>query len=374
MPGKQRYIRSIDLPLVGSFDAGSDVNGTAAIAPPVAPTIGAPTNLALTTANERNAATPTSNIGATWSPPPGTAPSSYVVQWSTNSAFPDPGTNGQGATAEATTISGLIPATVYYVRVAAIVANLVSAWSTVASITTAADTVAPAPVTSLAAAFVGGGDLVVTWANPTSANFRDVEIKIYSDGAHTLTYATLYDATQRLVWPVAANLAATSGAGDPFVQVEARARSWGGIFSTNSATNALKAAPATPVISVAGFSQLAVCRVTSKPESPTSMFEYVWKRDGTTVQTATIADTSDTYTSGAAGDEGTHSWTCLVRERDAFGQYSSAATTGAVVLDTLTTAYLRAGLVFSDDVGYSLASLRVLKDGITGAGGLSYSS
>src|SRR5258707_3909404 len=136
MPGNQRYIRSIDLPLAGSFDAGGDAGTSAAVAPPAIATPGAPTNLALTTANERNASTPTSLIAATWYPPPGVAPQGYVIQWSTNSAFPDGATNGLSATAESATIGGLIPNTLYYVRVSATVAGIACAWSTTASIST----------------------------------------------------------------------------------------------------------------------------------------------------------------------------------------------------------------------------------------------
>lgn len=375
MPGKQRYIRSIDLPVAGAFDAGADPSGTAAVAPPSLPAIGEPRSLNLTTAIERNAVTPTASISATWQPPYGVAPSSYVVQWSQSSTFPDPGTNGQGANAEATTISGLIPATLYYVRVAAFVGNQTSAWSATASITTAADITPPATLTSGTAFFLGGGDLIVTWVNSVSANFREAEIKIYSDAGHTTLYATLYDATQRVVWPVAANLAVTSGAGDPTLWVELRARSWGGIFQAGViSAGATKAAPSAPTISLTGGVAILSCGVTSAPESPTSMFEFVWKRDGTTVRTDLVVDTFATYAAGAAGDEGSHSWTCTVRQRDAFGQYSTATVSSAVVLDTLTIAYLRAGLIITDSVGNTVAALAVLKDGDMDAPGISYAA
>ncbi len=375
MPGKTRTIRSIDLPVAGAFDSGSDPGSTSAIAPPVQASIGAPTNLQLTTAIERSAVSATSQIGATWYPPSGVAPSSYIVQWSLSSSFPDPGTTGQAATSEATTIRGLTPATVYYVRVAAIVANVQGDWSATSNITTASDTTAPSPPSAQAASFAGGGDLVITWTNPTSANFRDVEITIYESASKVTTYAVLYNATGRQVWTVAQNLAATSGAGDPSLYVELRARSWSGIFSTIVNTGTItKAAPASPTVTLAGFSQLLVCNVTSTPESPYSQFEYVFKRDGSTIQTDLISDTSDTYTAGASGDEGNHSWTCTVRQKDAFGQYSTATVSGAVALDTLTTAYLRSGLLFSDSVGNTVSALAVLKDAITGSGGISYAA
>lgn len=372
MPGKRRITYSVDIPKTGVFDAGSDPGAASVILPPAQPAAGPPTNLQLTTAIERNAVTPTSLIAATWYPPAGVAPQSYVVQWSTDSGFAT--ANGAAAAGESATISGLIPNTLYYVRVAAFVQNTQGAWSDTASITTAADTTAPSPVTSPAGAFAGGGDLVVTWVNPTSANFRDVElvIKASSGGA---TLATLYNASGRLVWTVAQNLAATSGAGDPTLYVELRARSWGGIFSTSVNTGTVtKAAPSAPTVTLTGAFSLLVCQVTSAPESVTSLFEYVWKRDGSTVRTLETPQREQTFELGASGDEGSHSWTCAVRQKDAFGQYSSATTSSAVVLDTLTIAYLRAGLIFTDSVGNSTASLNVLKDNNLVSGGISYAA
>lgn len=376
MAGKQRYLRSIDLPKVGAFDAGADAggaSGTLSPIPPATPTIGAPTNLTLSTAIERNAVTPTSLISATWYPPPGVNPASYVIQWSVSSVFAT--SNGAAAASESATISGLIPSTVYYVRVAAVVASVQGDWSATATITTAADTTAPSPVTGQAASFAGGGDLVITWTNPASANFRDVEITIYESASKVTTYATLFNATGRQVWTVAQNLAATSGAGDPTLYVELRARSWGGIFSTVVTTGLItKAAPSAPTVALDGFSQLMVCSVTSTPESPYSLFEYVWKRDGSTIVTDLLSDTSDTYAAGNSGDEGNHSWTCTVRQRDAFGQYSTATVSASIALDTLTIAYLRSGLIFTDSVGNSVTTLAVLKDAITASGGISYAA
>lgn len=376
MPGKRRVIHGIDMPRPGAFDAGADLSGSSSviILPPAPPAIGAPYSLSLSTAIERNAVTPTAQIGATWLPPPGTNPAAYVVQWSTNSGFTQPGTGGAETQGTSATISGLIPNTLYYVRVAGIVSGVQGEWSATASITTAADTTAPSPVTSPAGTFAGGGDLVVSWVNPTSANFRDVEvvIKASSGGA---TLATLFKGTSPLVWTVAENLAATSGAGDPTLYVELRARSWGGIFSTSVNTGTItKSAPSAPSVTLTGAFSLLVAQVTSAPESSFSVFEYVWKRDGATQRTLESPQREQTYELGASGDEGSHSWTVTVRQKDAFGQYSSGTTSSAVVLDTITIAYLRAGLIYTDSVGNSTASLAVLKDDVKDAGGVSYAA
>lgn len=464
MPGgKRRTIYGIDIPRAGAFDAGPDPAGSASIAPPVQAAIGAPTNLQLTTAIERNAVTPTAQIGATWYPPAGYAPSSYIVQWATSNTFPDPGTTGQGASGEATTISGLSPNTLYYVRVAAVAGNVVGEWSSTVSITTASDTTPPSPPTSPAASFQGVGDLVISWVNPTSANFRDVEvvIKASSGGA---TLATLYNATQQQIWTAAQNLAATSGVGDPSVYVELRARSWGGIFSTSVNTGtvtkaaptapaisvdfsgpdavytitppsdaarlsfvantgiaarvlpiasryvytfdtnrldnttpdptlaysftaidglnqastatsgtATNAAPSAPTVTLVGGQNQLVCQVTSAPAVDFLAYEYVWKRDGGAVLTLESASAEQQY-AAQAGDEGLHSWTCTVRQKDVFAQYSTATASSTVILDALTTAYLRAGLLYSDSVGTALATLATLKDGDTDSGGVSYAA
>ena len=470
MPGKQRYLRSIDLPIAGAFDAGPDPAGTQAIAPPVQASIGAPTNLQLTTAIDRSAASATAQIGATWYPPSGVAPSGYLVQWSLSNTFPDPGTSGQPADDEATTIRSLTPATTYYVRVLAIVANVQGAWSDTASIVTATDTTPPAAPTSQAASFQGIGDLVITWTNPTSSNFRDVEIGIYSDASKTTTYALLHDATGRRVWTAAENLAATSNAGDPSVYVELRSLSWGGIFSSavntgtitkaapsaptvtvdftganavytitppsdaaqisfvadtaitarligvvgryvytfdqnrldhsgtadpvlsysftaidglkqaSSATSgtATNAAPSAPTVTLSGGQNQLVAAVTTAPAADFLAYEYVWKRDGSTVLTLESASAEQQYATGV-GDEGAHSWTCTVRQKDLFAQYSSATVSSTVVLDTLTISYLRSSAYYSDDAGGTFTppasgTLAALKDGITASGGVTYSA
>lgn len=376
MPGKRRIIYSIDTPAAGAFNAGPDpggTGGTLTVVPPAQAAAGPPTNLALTTAIERNAVTPTSLIAATWYPPAGVAPQSYVIQWSTSSVFAT--SNGGAAASESATISGLIPNTLYYVRVAAFVQNTQGEWSTTASITTAADTTAPNPVTSPAGVFVGGGDLVITWVNSTSANFRDVELVIRASNGGTIL-ATVYSATQQRIWTVADNLAATAGAGDPTIWVDLRARSWGGIFSTTVNTGLItKAAPAAPTVTLIGGFSLLVASVTSAPESPYSLFQYQWLRDAGVITTVLTGNTSETYTAGStAGDEGSHSWTVKVRERDAFGQFSAITTSSAFVLDTLTITFLRAGLIFSDSIGTARASLDVLKDGDLDAPGISYAA
>jgi Fibronectin type III domain len=468
---KDRRQRYIDAPSASNVAPGGGADSADSPAPPALSAVEAPTNLQLSTLLSRSAATPTAIVNATWTPPDGydiatsTNTLSYLIQWSTDSTFAT-NTAGNAALQPSAAIDGLTVGTVYYFRVAAVYRTVQSPYSTSASITTAVDTTPPSPPTAQAASFQGIGDLLITWTNPTSANFRDVEIKIYDGSGLSVLYATVFDATGRYIWRAADNLAATSNVGDPSLYVVLRARSWGGIFSTSVNTGTVtKSAPTAPTISVdftgrdavytitppadaaklsfvadtavtartiavagryaytfdanrldhsgtpdpslayswtaldglnqassattgtatnaapsaptvtliGGFAQL-VASVTSAPAADFAAYEYVWKRDGSTVLTLESASSEQQYATGASGDEGSHSWTVVVRQKDVFGQYSSTTTSSAVVLDTLTISYLRAGLIFTDSVGNSVSSLNVLKDGVTASGGQSYAA
>ncbi|HNP70621.1 MAG TPA: hypothetical protein PKK15_05920 [Kouleothrix sp.] len=445
-------------------------------APPVPPTIPAPTNLALVASLLQSAVTPSAQIAATWSNLETNDQETYRVQVATDSGFTQlVGTWSTGQNQASAVLAPLKVATTYYVRVQTIVGNSNSDWSASASATTPADTTAPAAPSGQAAAFAGIGDLVVTWSNPTSANLRDIEIKIWDSASKITLYATIYDATQRYVWTAAANLAATSGAGDPSLYVELRARSWGGVFSSIVTASATKAAPATPgsisqswagdtgaagadwsiswaaqsdaayyllninalgarrvynntytyaldknisdngsadptlsysVIAVDGLNQssasatgtatnaapaapavtltggamsLIVATITTAPAADFAAWEYVWKRDGSTVRTLESRASEQQYELSGAGDSGSHSWTVVVRQKDAFGQYSSTTTSSAVVLDALTLDFLRGGLSYSDSDGNTFTppasgTLAALKDGTTTSGGVVYAA
>lgn len=246
MPGKNRFLRSVDLPPSGGGGgAGPPDVSTASVAPPPTPEFGPPQNLQLTTAIERRSSASTASITATYDPPFGVAPQRYVVQWASDSGFATV-LGAQEAEGESTTFGGLAPNTPIHVHAAAIVAGTLGPWSDTVSIPTAQDLLAPDPPSGQAATFVNAGDLVVTWTESPSPNYRDTEIAIYSDAAKTVEYARLYDATGRRVWRAAENLAATSQVGDPSVYVELRSRSWAGVFSTAVSATATKAKPNTP--------------------------------------------------------------------------------------------------------------------------------
>lgn len=379
--GKHRPARRIDAPPASNFAVADVGEGTLLTAPPAAPVIPAPTGLGLTAALGMSAATPTAKITASWNNLEAYDLETYQLQLSTDAGFADASTQtfGTAPNQTTTTIDGLRISTTYYARVRAVVGDTPSDWSTSTSVTTPADTTAPGGVTGQAAQMINGGDLVVTWTNPTSANFRDTEIKIYESASKVTLYGTFYDATQRFTWPVRANLQATSGVGDPSLYVELRSRSWGGVFAAAVNASASKAAPAAPTVTLAGGVSLLVATVSSARESVYSQFEYVWKRDAVTVATVLSPSTEQQYAPSGTSDEGEHSWTVTVRERDAFGQYSTATTPTAVALDILSIDNLRAGAFYRDSVGNTYTppasgTLAALKDDNRTSGGVSYAA
>ncbi len=473
--GKYKQTLRIDAQPVNPFavagaDGGSG-GGVDLAAPPIPPTVPAPTLQSLTPSLLQSAVTPSAKIAAVWKGLETYDSESYRVQVATDSGFTtDVQTFATGQNQSDAILAPLKVSTTYYVRVQTIVGNTESAWSNVLSTATPADTTAPVAPPSLSASFINAGDLLISWVNSTSANLRDTEVAIYSDNTKTTQLGLFYIAAQSLLWTAAQNLAATSQLGDPTVFVEIRARSWNTVFSpavntsasktlpatpaglttswagdtgvaggdciiswtaatdaakyvvtidgvsrtvtsarlvytydqnasehsgtadpvlsitvaaydglnqanaSSATTTATNAAPAAPTITLLGGQQLAVATVTSTPAADFAAYEYVWKRDGTTVRTLESAAAEQQYEMSAAADSGLHAWTVVVRQKDLFGQYSSTTTSSAVNVDTLTTDALRTGLSYTDSDGNSAATLAVLKDGVTTSGGITYAA
>lgn len=462
--GKYRETKRIDRQPARAFGVSS-ADGSGLTAPPIPPAMTPPSAPTLSASLTYSAVTPGARIDASWSSGLETFDGeSYAVQISTDSTFAaDSVIYATQPNQQNVSIDGLRVNTTYYVRVRTIVGASGSDWGASASIATPVDTTPPAAVSGQAASFINTGDLVVTWTNPSSLNYKDTEIKIYASNGGALL-GTFYDAVAPFVWTAAQNLAATSQVGDPSLYIELRAHSWGNVFSsavnvsatkaaptaptvtvdftgvdavftitppsdaaylsfvadtsvtarriavagryvypfdqnrldhsgtpdpslaysftavdglnqastatTGTATNA---APAAPTVTLIGGQNQLVCTVTSAPAADFAAYEYVWKRDGVAVLTVESPSAEQQY-AAQAGDEGLHSWTCTVRQKDLFGQYSTATASSAVVLDALTIAYLRAGLIFSDSVGNTQAALAVLKDAVTASGGISYAA
>ena len=249
MPSTERRQRQIDKRLDPSAGGTTLTGNSGAPAGPAVPTPPAPQGLTVTgTKLLFSAVTPMASASLSWRAPVGVSPQRYVVQWATASDFTGAVTRVVGVTSPQTTeIDGLPVATLVYFRVAAVVSNIQGAWSATVSTTTPADTTAPAAPTSLVTAWSGlTGDLEIRWTNPTSANFRDVRVRIYASNGGTLL-REVYSATGRYVWTRGQHYLDTSGAYDASVYVVLTARSWGGVFSATDLTGtATLAAPTTP--------------------------------------------------------------------------------------------------------------------------------
>lgn len=376
-----RPISKLNLPSAGLFNTGPASAEIASVTPTPIPTITAPTGLALTTANEQSAVTPASLIQATWVAPAGVAPTGYTSQVATDSGFTNI-VDGMNVPTELAVFHGLNVNTLYYVRVAAIAGGVVGAWSAAVSITTALDVTAPSVPTGTGAAFAGVGDLVVIWTNSVSGNLRDTEVKIWSDSGKTTLYATLFDATGRVVWPASQNLVATSNVGDPTLYVELRSHGWNGLFSSAVVLGTFtKSAPSAPTVTlVRGATQVLAASISSARAIDAAKYEFAFKRDGGTVQTTLTTDTIAMYELSDAADAGSHSWTVVARAQDGLLQFSSAsAASSAVVMDVMTIEYLRAGAIYSDSDSNTFTppasgTLAALKDDNRVSGGVSYAA
>lgn len=252
MPTKQTKARAIDQVTGSAIPGGELIGSTAPTAGPAVPTQPGPTNL--TVASNQimfSAVTPQALVGLTWDAPPGIAVAGYIVEAATDSNF----TTGllRREAPQASASLELPTGTLYYFRVASKTSFVISGWSNTASVTTATDTTPPALPTSLAATFNAGGDLEISWVNPTSANFRDVEVSIYADSGFTTLLYRAYTSQQRLVWTATQNRQAGSGTPDPAVFVRMASRSWAGVLSATTVptTQPVKAVPA----NVSGLTQ-----------------------------------------------------------------------------------------------------------------------
>ena len=182
-----------------------------------------------------------------WQPIGAPEPESYLVQWSLGTAFSAPTTTPTARAQTTAAVDGLPPGSTVYFRVAAVWRSAQGAWSATANATMPSDTTPPAAPTSPAGNWSPvTGDLTLTWTNPTSANFKDVEVRIYANSGGTLL-RTVYSTTGRYVYTLAQNNQDTSNSPDPSLYIDLRARNYNNTYSATSATlTTTLSAPATP--------------------------------------------------------------------------------------------------------------------------------
>lgn len=252
MSTKTDRVRPMDL-VRGTAGAGSTLESAGSTVAPAQPTPPAPTELAvISNTVGRSSASAIAIVGLQWRPPDGSPVRTYQVEIATDSAFT---AIYRRDTSTMTSARIELPTSrTFYIRVYAQAAAM-SAPSNVVTLVTADDTTAAGVPTSASAAFIGSGDLQVTWSNPASENLRDVEVKIWNASAKTTLYHTGYSANGRYIWTAAQNRSETSGTPDASVYVELRSRTWASVMSTAVVVGTItKAVPATPAGLSADFS------------------------------------------------------------------------------------------------------------------------
>jgi hypothetical protein len=234
-----------------AIDVGSPADSPSVVidfAPPALPQPLAPSNLQLTSGTEFSTASLSARVTATWDAPPGVQPRSYIAQISESNTFPAIGTLTLSTRGDERSVDfgGQRPGITQYVRVAA-VAQTQGAYTAAVSIAAALDTTPAAQPTGLAASWVGTGDLLITWLNPSNLNFLEVELKIYTASGGVLL-RTENRQGGSFLYQVHLNLYDTGGAGDFSLYIEARSRTYSNVLNTTSppTLSTTKPAPATP--------------------------------------------------------------------------------------------------------------------------------
>lgn len=200
-----------------------------------------------------------------------------------------------------------------------------------------------------------GADLKFTWTAITDAAIYTLALnggtaQRHAANVYTYTYAH--------------NVADNGTTGDPTISYSLRAIDGLGQQSTAVTGTATNAAPAAPVATLEAGAVAGVrATVTSTPPADFWRYEFVFKRDGSTVATVFSTGATAGYEAQAAADVGFHSWTVVVRQQDLFAQFSATHTPAAVAFEGLTLAGLRAGAFYTDSDGNSAATLDFLKDG-----------
>lgn len=227
-----------------SSGAGEILSSTSSTAAPGQPGPGAPESLQLDSNTiGRSAQTATARCAVSWRPGNGVAVASYLVEVATDSGFST--VILRTVKVETSATLDLPVGTTVWVRVYSQSNVGQSAASNVITFTTATDTTASAQPTGFSATMIGAGDLVLTWTNPASENFRDVEIRIWESSSKVTLYHTGYSAAPPYTWTAAQNRQAGSGTPDPSVYIELRSRTWASVLNSVSppSATATKAVP-----------------------------------------------------------------------------------------------------------------------------------
>lgn len=222
-----------------------------------------------------------------------------------------------------------------------------------------------------------------TWSGDAGTAGADWEIS-WTDAADAATHRVTIDSIARGIgggatsytYAFAVNKSEHSGTPDPVLSYSVQAVDGFGQTSTAVSGTATNAAPAAPTATLTrGAISGVKAEITSTPPADLWRYEYVFKRDGSTVATVYSPGAEYTYEMQGAGDGGYHSWSVVVRQQDLFAQFSATHTPAAVAFEGLTLDYLREDIVYSDSPGNSASTLKAaLADGVTVSGGQSYAA
>lgn len=171
------------------------------------------------------------------------------------------------------------------------------------------------------------------------------------------------------------NRAEHAGVPDPSLSLSLIARDGLGQTSLTPATlTAVNGPPPTPTVTLTRGAVAGIIATVGGVQAADFLaYEYVFKRDGTTVTTIESPSPVERYAGNGSGDGGFHSWTCVVRQRDMFGLYSATVTSSAIAFESITLEFLRSGLEYEDSEGTDPAVLKAaLADGTPLTGGITY--
>lgn len=334
-----------------------------AISPP-------PTGLAVTANTiQLSAQTPMALISLLWYPPQAQTVRGYQLQVATDSGFTtnvEYFSTGSDTTTSLELITSAAGIT-YYIRVRVFAGNLISEWSSSVSVLAAADTTPAGIPTSLAYTW-DGGDLLITWVNPSSTNLRDVEIRIWNSSGKTVLYHTGFSATQQYTWALPQQRIDTSGSLDAAVYVELRSRTWSQVLGTSTAgISPANSAPSAPA-SVALISSIGTLTISVTATAPTDFAAYRYRIIQTLPSAADVTfDSPSPLENYSLYAQATYQ--VGVKVLDVYGQLSSETLSSASIIDTLTIGSLRAEIIYSDSDSRSDATLHIpLSDALLSSG------
>lgn len=374
MPSTERRQRRIDAKLPStSAPAGTPVTTSAGTAvSPEIPTPQSPTGLTVVGSFVVIAAiTPEAVVNLRWVAINSPTPDSYAIQWSTSSGFSNPTTLITARDQVTAAVSSLPVNTQIWFRIAARWQQVQSAWSASVNTTTPQDSTAAAAPTSATATFGNlTGDLTVRWTNPTSANYRDVEIKIFESNGGAIR-RTEYVRDSPYVYSLENNKLDSSSAGDPTLYLELRSRTFAGVFSASTVT--LSPTFATPA---------QVTGVTATANAVTGSVRFAYSSVSTaiayrlTLDTVARDTTATTYEYTKTLNESEHGGTFdasiaySIVAVDAFGQVSATATTGTATFGVpsqpsgVTATFTQPDCRFSWPIASNATGYRLSIDGV----------